>query len=118
MDDTIFIPELNKAIMVIKSYAEILEKKILELGNENKELKIQIHDLHNEIKMSKNGSGESYPVEHAEDLESHYKDGGEGFSGGFLKRVKQAEEEREQAAKNREIEEMRKRWVNMRIDEL
>ena len=118
MDDTIFIPELDKAIRVIKDYTEILEKKILELGNENKELKIQIHDLHNEIKMSKNGSGESYPVEHAEDLGGHYKDGGEGFSGGFLKRVKKAEEEREQAAKNREIEEMRKRWVNMRIDEL
>lgn len=118
MDDTIFIPELDKAIRVIKDYTEILEKKVVDLGKENQELKIEIHDLHNELRMSKNGSGESYPVEHAEDLGGHYKDGGEGFSGGFLKRVKKAEEEREQAAKNKEIEEMRKRWVNMRIDEL
>ena len=115
MDDTIFIPELDKAIRVIKNYTEILEKKVIDLGNENKELKIEIHDLHNELRMSKTGS---YLVEHAEDLGGHYKDGGEGFSGGFLKRVKKAEEEREQAAKNKEIEEMRKRWVNMRIDEL
>ena len=115
MDDTIFIPELDKAIRVIKDYTEILEKKVVDLGNENKELKIEIHDLHNELRMSKNGS---YLVEHAEDLGGHYKDGGEGFSGGFLKRVKKDEEEREQAAKNKEIGEMRKRWVNMRIDEL
>ena len=49
MDDTIFIPELDKAIRVIKNYTEILEKKVFDLGNENKELKIKIHDLHNEI---------------------------------------------------------------------
>ena len=113
MDDSIFIPELDKAIRVIRDYTEILEKKILDLGNENKELKIKIHDLHNEIKMSKNGSGDVKGVGGG-----YYKDGGEEFSGGFLKRVKKAEEEREQIAKNKEIEEMRKRWVNMRIDEL
>ena len=118
MDDSIFIPELDKAIRVIKNYTEILEKKVIDLGNENKELKIKIHDLHNEIKMSKNGSGGTYSAEYAEELSGHYKDGGEEFSSGFLKRVKKAEEEREQIAKNKEIEEMRRRWVNMRIDDL
>ncbi len=53
MDDSILMPELDKAILVIKNYVEILEKKVIELGTENKDLKIQNHDAYNELALIK-----------------------------------------------------------------
>jgi DNA integrity scanning protein DisA with diadenylate cyclase activity len=100
MDDTVFMPELDKAIVVIKNYVEILEKKVVELGTENKDLKIQLHDLHNQISVEKKREGFSgYYIEQPE------------WSSGFRKRVEKADVEAEK-------ESSRERWTNMRIKEL
>tara|TARA_Y100000310_G_scaffold321048_1_gene378158 strand:- start:771 stop:1250 length:480 start_codon:yes stop_codon:yes gene_type:complete len=53
MDDSILMPEMDKAMLVIRNYVEILENKVVELGTENKDLKVELHDLHNEIGLLK-----------------------------------------------------------------
>ena len=54
MDDSILMPEMDKAMLVIRNYVEILENKVVELGTENKDLKVELHDLHNEIRKELN----------------------------------------------------------------
>ena len=100
MDDTVLVPEVDQAIIVIRNYVEILEKKVIELGTENKDLKIQIHTLHNQISVEKKREGFSgYYTEQPE------------WSGGFKKRVETADAEAEKEA-------LKERWTNMRIAEL
>ncbi len=120
MDDTILMPELDKAIVVIKNYVEILEKKVIELGTENKDLKIENHDLHNELALNKKKlevlstqATDSYLQESDEKKEGfggYYQDQSE-WSGGFRKREEKADAEAEK-------ESLRERWTNMRIEEL
>ena len=120
MDDTVFMPELDKALVVIKNYVEILEKKVVELGTENKSLRIDNHDLHNELALNKKKlevlsiqATDSYLQESDEKKEGfsgYYQDQPE-WSGGFRKRVEKADDESEK-------ESLRERWTNMRIKEL
>ena len=109
MDDTILMPELDKAIMVIKNYVEILEKKVIELGTENKDLKIENHDLYNELALNKKKL-EVLSNDKKEGFSGYYTDQPE-WSGGFRKRVEKADAEAEK-------ESLRERWTNMRIEEL
>ena len=120
MDDTILMPELDKAIMVIKNYVEILEKKVIELGTENKDLKIENHDLHNELALNKKKlevlstqATDSYLQESDKKKEGfggYYQNQPE-WSGGFRKREEKADAEAEKKS-------LRERWTNMRIEEL
>jgi len=109
MDDTILMPELDKAIMVIKNYVEILERKVIELGTENKDLKIENHDLYNELALNKKKL-EVLSNDKKEGFSGYYTDQPE-WSGGFRKRVEKADVEAEK-------ESLRERWTNMRIEEL
>jgi len=109
MDDTILMPELDKAIVVIKNYVEILEKKVIELGTENKDLKIENHDLHNELALNKKKL-EVLSNDKKEGFSGYYTDQPE-WSGGFRKREEKADAEAEK-------ESLRERWTNMRIEEL
>lgn len=120
MDDAVLMPELDKAIVVIKNYVEILERKVVELGTENKDLKIENHDLYNELTLNKKKmevlskqATDSYLKESDEKKEGfggYYTEQPE-WSGGFRKRVEMADTEAEKEA-------LRARWTNMRIEEL
>ena len=97
MDDlSVFAPELDKAITEIRNYVEILEKKIVELGTENKELKIRLHDLHSQIRPSDERKG----------MHGYYEDGPPWDS------------PIERKDHKREKEKLKERWTNMRIGEL
>ena len=109
MDDTVLVPEVDKAILVIRNYVEILEKKVIELGTENKDLKIYNHDLHNELTLNKKKL-EVLSNDKKEGFSGYYTDQPE-WSGGFRKRVEKAEVESEKEA-------LKERWTNMRIKEL
>ena len=109
MDDTVLVPEVDKAILVIRNYVEILEKKVIELGTENKDLKIDNHDLHNELTLNKKKL-EVLSNDRKEGFSGYYTDQPE-WSGGFRKRVEKAEVESEKEA-------LKERWTNMRIKEL
>jgi len=109
MDDTVLVPEVDKAILVIRNYVEILEKKVIELGTENKDLKIDNHDLHNELALNKKKL-EVFSNDKKEGFSGYYTDQPE-WSGGFRKRVEKAEVESEKEA-------LKERWTNMRIKEL
>ena len=104
MDDAVLVPEVDKALVVIRNYVEILEKKVIELGTENKDLKIRLHDLHAQIRPSDERTG----------MHGYYEDG-PPWSGGFIRRETSAIEERDQ---KREKEKMLERWTNMRIENL
>ncbi len=106
MDDTILMPELDKAIVVIKNYVEILEKKVIELGTENKDLKIQNHDAYNELALVKKKL-ESLSNQKGEGFSGYYTEQPE-WSGGFIKRVEKADKEAEKEA-------LIKHWTNKRI---
>jgi len=120
MDDTILMPELDKAIVVIKNYVEILEKKVIELGTENKDLKIQNHDAYNELALIKKKlealsiqTTDSYLQESDKKKEGfggYYQEQPE-WSGGFRKREEKADEEAKKEA-------LIKHWTNKRIGEL
>ena len=109
MDDTVLVPEVDKAILGIRNYVEILEKKVIELGTENKDLKIDNHDLHNELTLNKKKL-EVLSNDKKEGFSGYYTDQPE-WSGGFRKRVEKAEVESEKEA-------LKERWTNMRIKEL
>ncbi len=120
MDDSILMPELDKAMVVIKNYVEILENKVVELGTENKDLKIQLHDLHNELALNKKKlevlstqATDSYlqkSDEKKEGFSGYYTEQPE-WSGGFRKRVETADAEAEKEA-------LIQAWTNKRIGEL
>ena len=109
MDDTVLMPELDKAIVVIKNYVEILEKKVIELGTENKDLKIENHTLYNELTLNKKKM-EVLSNEKGEGFSGYYTDQPE-WSGGFRKRVEKADSEAEKEA-------LIKHWTNKRIKDL
>ncbi len=102
MDDSILMPEMDKAMLVIRNYVEILENKVVELGTENKDLKVELHNLHNEIELLKKELEKK-------SFSGYYKDIPE-WSGGFLKRVEKSEDERRKAF-NQSWEERYGEWT-------